>query len=131
MTSHCARRPRPCLPLLRILSLWIGRAPTGVRENNTPLERRIRENASLQSTKSGAGLQLLLWNCRAKRLEQKESCFPQKPVGVCRREKSAARRPRPRTTTTSYSRRVGPGRRLRVVSCTYHRCYILPFQPVL
>ena len=39
---------------------------TGVCENNTPPERRTDGKISFQSTKSGAGEQLLLQDCMAK-----------------------------------------------------------------
>ena len=41
------------------------KVPTGVCEKNTPREKNTHWNVSVQSTKSGAGLQFLLWDCRA------------------------------------------------------------------
>ena len=38
----------------------------GVCEKNTPPEHHTHWNRSLLSTKSGAGEQFLLWDCRAK-----------------------------------------------------------------
>ena len=37
-----------------------------VRDKNTPPEKKMRGKSSFQSTNSGAGLQFLLLDCRAK-----------------------------------------------------------------
>ena len=50
------------------------RLHAGVCEKNTPPEKNTRWTTSFQSTKSGAGLQFLLWDCRARACAQKE-CF--------------------------------------------------------
>ena len=40
--------------------------PAGVCENNTPPERKILGNISLKDTKSGAGEEFMLQDCRAR-----------------------------------------------------------------
>ena len=39
---------------------------TGVREKNTPPDKKTRENTSFENNESGAGEQLLLLDCRAR-----------------------------------------------------------------
>ena len=46
--------------------IWITRIYTGVCEKNTPRENDAHWNVSLQSTRSGAGEQFLLLDCRAR-----------------------------------------------------------------